>query len=231
MYIILLFPIYLLLYIFFFLDANILVATPGRLLDHLKNTKNFHINKLKMLILDEADRILDAGFEDEVLKILSIIPRKKRQSALFSATVDKKLKKMTGNTLNTGYTDVNLTDDGDVLSEAIAQSYLIVPSFQRLVVLHKIIKENPQKKIMVFVNTCDGVNFYRLIFQQLRLNVSGIHGRQGQSVRTKIFQEFNSSDSGVLICTDIASRGWDIPAVDLIVQFDPPVHVKWVYIS
>ncbi|CAJ2634920.1 unnamed protein product [Trifolium pratense] len=206
--------------------VNILVATPGRLLDHLQNTKKFIHNKLKCLIIDEADRILEANFEDELKQILKILP-KDRQTALFSATQTKKVEDLARLSFQETpiYIDV---DDGrkKVTNEGLLQGYVIVPCAKRLLVLYSFLKRHHSKKVMVFFSSCNSVKFHADVFNHINLHCASIHGKQKQQTRTTTFLDFCKAEKGVLLCTDVAARGLHIPDVDWIVQYDPPDEPK-----
>ncbi|WJX95673.1 RNA helicase [Trifolium repens] len=205
---------------------NILVATPGRLLDHLQNTKRFIHNKLKCLVIDEADRILEANFEDELRQILKILP-KDRQTALFSATQTKKVEDLARLSFQETpiYIDV---DDGrkKVTNEGLLQGYVVVPCEKRFMVLYSFLKRHQSKKVMVFFSSCNSVKFHADIFNHINLHCASIYGKQKQQTRTTTFFAFCKAENGVLLCTDVAARGLDIPDVDWIVQYDPPDEPK-----
>ncbi|KAK7686966.1 ATP-dependent RNA helicase [Cerrena zonata] len=152
--------------------VNLLIATPGRLLDHLQNTQGFIFRNLKALVIDEADRILEIGFEEEMRQIIKILPNEDRQSMLFSATQTTKVEDLARISLRPGPLYIN-----------------VVPETE--------------------VSTADGLE-------------QDLHGKQKQQKRTNTFFEFCNAKQGILICTDVAARGLDIPAVDWIIQFDPP---------
>ncbi|KAJ6309963.1 hypothetical protein OIU76_014830 [Salix suchowensis] len=196
--------------------VNLLVATPGRLLDHLQNTKGFIYKNLKCLIIDEADRILEANFEEEMKQITKLLP-KARQTALFSATQTKKTAPV--------YIDV---DDGrtKVTNEGLQQGYCVVPSAKRFVLLYSFLKRNLSKKVMVFFSSCNSVKFHSDLLRYIHVECFDIHGKQKQQKRTSTFFDFCKAEKGILLCTDVAARGLDIPAVDWIVQFDPPDEPK-----
>merc|ERR1712227_70196 len=202
--------------------VNIVVATPGRLLDHLQNTSNFMVKNLMCLCIDEADRILEVGFEDEMKAIVKLLP-KKRQTMLFSATQTKKtedlarisLKKMP---VYIGVDDLKETATSDMLE----QGYIMAESDLRLRVLYTFLKKNKNKKIMVFFSSCMSVKFHYELFNYIDVTCLSIHGKQKQTKRTSTFFSFCNADTGILFCTDVAARGLDIPEVDWIVQYDPP---------
>ncbi|XP_027330838.1 DEAD-box ATP-dependent RNA helicase 27-like [Abrus precatorius] len=205
---------------------NLLVATPGRLLDHLQNTKGFVYKNLKCLMIDEADRILEANFEEEMKQIIKILP-KNRQTALFSATQTKKVEDLARLSFQTPpiYIDV---DDGrtKVTNEGLLQGYVVVPCAKRFIVLYSFLKRHQSKKVMVFFSSCNSVKFHADILNLIHLNCSSIHGKQKQQTRTTTFFDFCKAEKGILLCTDVAARGLDIPAVDWIVQYDPPDEPK-----
>ncbi|KAL1334302.1 hypothetical protein HN51_063235 [Arachis hypogaea] len=206
--------------------VNLLVATPGRLLDHLQNTKGFIYKNLKCLMIDEADRILEANFEEEMKQIIKILP-KNRQTALFSATQTKKVEDLARLSFQTTpiYIDV---DDGrtKVTNEGLMQGYVVVPCAKRFMVLYSFLKRFHSKKVMVFFSSCNSVKFHTDILNHIHLNCSSIHGKQKQQTRTTTFFDFCKAEKGILLCTDVAARGLDIPAVDWIVQYDPPDEPK-----
>ncbi|KAL1221590.1 DEAD-box ATP-dependent RNA helicase 51 [Cardamine amara subsp. amara] len=201
--------------------SNLLIATPGRLLDHLQNTKCFIYKHLKCLVIDEADRILEENFEEDMNKILRILP-KTRQTALFSATQTSKVKDLARVSLTSPvHVDV---DDGrrKVTNEGLEQGYCVVPCEKRLLLLISFLKKNLKKKIMVFFSTCKSVEFHSQIMKIANVDCSAIHGQRDQKTRTKTFFDFMGAEKGILLCTDVAARGLDIPSVDWIVQYDPP---------
>jgi len=203
---------------------NILVATPGRLLDHLQNTKNFLFKNLQCLIIDEADRILDVGFEEELKRIVKLLP-KKRQTMLFSATATKKTEDLVKLALKKEPISIGLDEQSNnplATVSGLEQGYVICPSDKRLLLLFTFLKKNRKKKVMVFFSSCMSVKYHNELFNYIDLSVMCIHGKQKQTKRTSTFFQFCNADSGILLCTDVAARGLDIPDVDWIVQFDPP---------
>ncbi|KAJ0103308.1 hypothetical protein Patl1_05495 [Pistacia atlantica] len=207
--------------------VNLLVATPGRLLDHLQNTKGFIYKNLKCLMIDEADRILEANFEEEMKQIMKLLPKKDRQTALFSATQTKKVEDLARLSFQTTpvYIDV---DDGrnKVTNEGLQQGYCVVPSAKRFVLLYSFLKRNQSKKVMVFFSSCNSVKFHSELLRYIQVDCFDIHGKQKQQKRTSTFFDFCKAEKGILLCTDVAARGLDIPAVDWIVQYDPPDEPK-----
>lgn len=205
---------------------NILVATPGRLLDHLQNTPDFLYKNLQCLVIDEADRILEIGFEEEVKQIIKLLP-KRRQTMLFSATQTKKTEALTALALKHEPVYVGVDDHREQATvDSLEQGYIVCPSEKRMMVLFTFLKKNRKKKVMVFFSTCMSVKYHHELFNYIDLPVMSIHGKQQQTKRTTTFFQFCNAESGILLCTDVAARGLDIPAVDWIVQYDPPDDPK-----
>ncbi|KOB73007.1 Pitchoune [Operophtera brumata] len=173
---------------------NILVATPGRLLDHLQNTPDFLYKNLQCLVIDEADRILEVGFEEEVKQIIKLLPS--------NATQTKKTEALTALAVKHEPVYVGVDDHREQATK------------------------NRKKKVMVFFSTCMAVKYHHELFNYIDLPVMSIHGKQQQTKRTTTFFQFCNAETGILLCTDVAARGLDIPAVDWIVQYDPPDDPK-----
>ncbi|SCV72511.1 BQ2448_4048 [Microbotryum intermedium] len=198
--------------------ANLLIATPGRLLDHLQNTKGFVFNNLKALVIDEADRILEIGFEDEMRQIVSILPKENRQSMLFSATQTTKVTDLARMSLRPGPLYINVDSHRDTsTAENLEQGYVVCDSDKRFMLLFTFLRKNLKKKVIVFFSSCKSVQYHGEL-----LNYIDVPGKQKQQKRTNTFFEFCNAPTGILLCTDVAARGLDIPKVDWIIQFDPP---------
>ncbi|KAK4035328.1 P-loop containing nucleoside triphosphate hydrolase protein [Parachaetomium inaequale] len=202
--------------------VNLLIATPGRLLDHLQNTP-FVFKNLKSLIIDEADRILEIGFEDEMRQIIKILPKDERQTMLFSATQTTKVEDLARISLRPGPLYINVDEEKQFSTvEGLDQGYVVVDADKRFLLLFSFLKKMAKKKIIVFFSSCNSVKYYSELLQYIDLQVLDLHGKQKQQKRTNTFFEFCNAKQGTLICTDVAARGLDIPQVDWIVQFDPP---------
>ncbi|KAG1347655.1 DEAD-box ATP-dependent RNA helicase 27 [Cocos nucifera] len=178
------------------------------------------------LIIDEADRILEANFEEDMKQIFKRLPEK-RQTALFTATQTKEVEDFArlsfkGKPIYIG------VDDGrsKVTVEGLQQGYCIVPSNKRFLVLYAFLKRNLPKKIMVFFSSCNSVKYHAELLRYIQVDCFDIHGKQKQQKRTTTFFDFCKAEKGILLCTDLAARGLDIPAVDWIVQYDPPDEPK-----
>ncbi|KAJ3137606.1 ATP-dependent RNA helicase [Geranomyces variabilis] len=202
--------------------VNILIATPGRLLDHLQNTKGFIVKNLKCLVIDEADRILEVGFEEEMHQIIKLLP-KDRQTMLFSATQTTKVEDLARVSLKKAPLYINVDENKDAATaEGLEQGYVVCPSENRFLLLFTFLKKNLKKKVIVFLSSCNSVKYHAELLNYIDIPVLDLHGRQKQQKRTTTFFEFVNAESGILLCTDVAARGLDIPAVDWIIQFDPP---------
>ena len=211
--------------------VNLLVATPGRLLDHLQNTRGFIFKNLMVLVIDEADRILEQGFEDEMREILKLLP-KQRQTMLFSATQTSKIEDLARLSLQGKPVVVGLDDSkssqqhSETVLSSTQQGYCVVSSDLRFRLLYTFLKKNVEKKVIVFFSSCNAVKFYAELLNFVDIPVLDLHGKQKQQKRTSTFFEFCNADKGILLCTDVAARGLDIPAVHWIIQFDPPDEPK-----
>jgi ATP-dependent RNA helicase DDX18/HAS1 len=203
--------------------VNLLIATPGRLLDHLQNTQGFVFKNIKALIIDEADRILEVGFEDEMRQVVKVLPKEDRQTMLFSATQTTKVEDLARISLRPGPLYINVDHQKEHSTVAgLEQGYVICDSDKRFLLLFSFLKRNLKKKIIVFFSSCNCVKYHAELLNYIDLPVLDLHGKQKQQKRTNTFFEFCNAKQGTLICTDVAARGLDIPAVDWIVQFDPP---------
>lgn len=205
--------------------VNLLVATPGRLLDHMQNTKGFTFSSLRVLVMDEADRMLEQGFEEDMRAIVRLLPAK-RQSMLFSATQTTKVEDLARLSLvKPLYVGV---DDGAAAATvaALEQGYCVVPASARFLLLFTFLKKNLAKKVMVFFSSCNSVKYHAELLNYVDVPVAAIHGKLKQAKRTSVFFDFCRATQGVLLCTDVAARGLDIPAVDWILQYDPPDDPK-----
>ncbi|MCL7025464.1 hypothetical protein MKW94_012414 [Papaver nudicaule] len=210
--------------------VNLLIATPGRLLDHLQNTKGFVYKNLKCLVVDAADRLVEENFEEEMKQIIAVLPKEKskvRNTALFSVTRTKKVEHLARLLFQTTPEYINV-DDGRSEStvEGLQQGYCVVPSARRFVLLSSFLKRNLSKKVIVFFSSCFSVKYHSELLRHLHVDCFDIHGKQKQQKRASTFFDFCNAEKGILLCTDAAARGLEIPAVDWIVQYDPPHEPK-----
>lgn len=202
---------------------HVIIATPGRLVDHLENTKGFNLKSLKYLVMDEADRILNMDFEEEVDKILRVIPRE-RHTYLYSATMTKKVQKLQRASLRDPV-KVEVSSKYQTV-EKLMQYYLFIPAKFKDVYLVHLLNELAGNSFMVFCSTCSNTQRTALLLRNLGFTAIPLHGQMGQAKRLGALTKFKSKNRSILIATDVASRGLDIPHVDCVVNFDIPTHSK-----
>jgi ATP-dependent RNA helicase DDX10/DBP4 len=204
--------------------TNIIIATPGRLLQHLEQTPYFDTGELRFLALDEADRILDLGFRDQLVRILEYLPKEQRQTLLFSATQSRDVSDLA--TLSLDKPEYLGVHDQEKTStpETLQQSYVIVPIEHKLNAVYSFIKSHLKCKSIIFMATCAQVRHAYELFCSLRpgVPVMALHGKLAQEKRTPIYFDFLQRPHAVLFATDIAARGLDFPNVDWVVQVDAP---------
>ncbi|NWV39048.1 DDX31 helicase, partial [Grantiella picta] len=249
---------------------NILISTPGRLVDHIKSTECIHFRRTQWLIIDEADRILDLGFEKDVAVILNALnaERETRQNVLLSATLTEGVTRLADISLNdpvsisiadeiqkvpepASQTDREASSASNCMGqenfavpETLKQYVMMVPSKLRLVTLAAFIlqkcKFEKRHKMIIFFSSCEQVEFYhellvkvlsggseseqpgRSSLSSVSLQFLRLHGDMEQEERTEVFQEFLKTKTGILLCTDVAARGLDLPQVTWIVQYNAP---------
>lgn len=190
--------------------VNLIIATPGRLLDHLQNTP-FVFKNLKSLVIDEADRILEIGFEDEMRQIIKILPKEDRQTMLFSATQTTKVEDLARISLRPGPLYINVDEEKQFSTvEGLEQGYVICEADRRFLLLFSFLKRNIKKKVIVFFSSCACVKYHAELLNYIDLPVLDLHGKQKQQKRTNTFFEFCNAKQGTLICTDVAARGLDV---------------------
>ena len=211
-------------------NTNLIIATPGRLLQHLEQTPYFDMSELKILVLDEADRILDMGFRDQLMRILKYLPAvvdgdpMRRQTLLFSATQTRDVKQLATLSLNKPeYLGVH-DNERQSTPEGLKQSYVVVPLEHKLNAVYSFIKTHLKSKTILFMASCAQVRHAWELFCSLRpgVVVMALHGKLAQSKRTQIYFDFLQRPHAVLFATDIASRGLDFKAVDWVVNVDAP---------
>ncbi|KAM6913267.1 putative ATP-dependent RNA helicase DDX47 [Lycodopsis pacificus] len=202
---------------------HIVIATPGRLIDHMENTKGFSLRALKFLVMDEADRILNMDFETEVDKILKVIPRDRR-TYLFSATMTKKVQKLQRAALKDPVKCMVSTKYSTV--DKLQQYYVFIPSKYKDCYLVSILNELAGNAFMIFCSTCNNAQRVALLLRNLGITAIPLHGQMSQNKRLGALNKFKSKSRSVLLATDVASRGLDIPHVDCVINYDIPTHSK-----
>ncbi|XP_073986464.1 probable ATP-dependent RNA helicase DDX10 [Rhodnius prolixus] len=207
--------------------VNVIICTPGRLLQHMDENPLFDCNNLQILVLDEADRCLDLGFEREMDCIIQNLPSQ-RHTLLFSATQTKKVKDLARLSLvDPKYISAHehekyKTPDG------LTQSYVICEQHEKMTLLWSFITTHTKQKILVFLSTCKQVKFIHEVFCHLRPRntLLALHGRMQQHKRLESFKSFWRKEHAVLFATDIASRGLDFPQVHWVIHIDCPEDVE-----
>lgn len=202
---------------------HVIIATPGRLLDHLKDTKGFNLRQIKYLVLDEADRMLSMDFEEELHQILDEIPEQ-RQTMLFSATMTSQVQKLERASLKDP-ARVQVSTKFQTPKQLI-QNYMFIPAKYKDCYLTYLVNEHAGQSMLVFGATCNNVQRLALMLRNLGFPAVCLHGQMNQSKRLGALQKFSSGSRTILICTDVASRGLDLPSVDVVINFDLPGHGK-----
>ncbi len=197
---------------------DVMVATPGRLLD-LENQGLLDLGYIEFLVLDEADRMLDMGFVNDIKRIIKLLP-KKRQNLLFSATMPKKIAEF-AKTLLTNPVSVSVTPE-ETTVEAISQKVMFVSKGNKKRLLPWLIQELDIQRSIVFSRTKHGAN--RIVKQLAKdeIHAAAIHGNKSQGARTRALKAFKDGEINILVATDIASRGIDIDSVEYVINFDLP---------
>ncbi len=199
--------------------ANIIIATPGRLLAHL-NMGYARFERLQHLILDEADRMLDMGFSDDLNKIISFLP-KNRQTLMFSATMPPKIRDLAKKTLKENPAQINISVSKP--AAGVLQSAYLVYDTQKPQLLKSVLKEKSQlASIIIFASTKDKVKLLERELSRMHFNVAAIHSDLEQDERNEVLRNFKNKTLKVLVATDILSRGIDIDSIGLVVNYDVP---------
>ncbi|GIX82439.1 probable ATP-dependent RNA helicase DDX10 [Caerostris extrusa] len=207
--------------------CNILICTPGRLLQHMDENPNFDTLNLKILVLDEADRILDLGFQKAVNAILENLPPE-RQTLLFSATQTKSVKDLARLSLkNPVYVSVH-EHAKHTTPEGLQQNYVVCEAHDKMNMIWSFIKTHKKQKILIFMSSCKQVKYMYESFCRLRpgVTVMALYGTLHQLRRMEIYDEFSKKIHAVMFATDIAARGLDFPNVNWVVQLDCPEDVN-----
>ena len=202
---------------------HVIVGTPGRVVDHLENTKGFTLRALQVLVLDEADRLLNLDFEEEIDKILRVIPSDRR-TQLFSATMTNKVAKLQRACLRDPV-KVEVSAKYSTV-ESLKQHYLFIPAKHKDCYATYLFNELSASTSIVFARTCDQTRKLALIARNLGFGAVPIHGQMSQPKRIAALQKFKSGERNILIATDVASRGLDIPSVDVVINYDVPQNSK-----
>jgi ATP-dependent RNA helicase RhlE len=198
--------------------VDILIATPGRLLDHA-GQQTVDLSAVEIFILDEADRMLDMGFIKDIRKVIALLP-KKRQNLLFSATYSDEIKTL-ANSLLKNPAEIEVARR-NTSSELVKQSVILVDCKRKSALLGQLIAKNRWEQVLVFTRTKHGANKLSEYLQKCKISSAAIHGNKSQAARTKALDDFKKGVVKVLVATDIAARGIDIDALPHVVNFELP---------
>lgn len=203
---------------------HIIVATPGRLLDHLENTKGFSLRTLKYLVMDEADRLLDMDFGPLLDKILKVLPRERR-TFLFSATMSSKVESLQRASLSNPLR-VSVSSNKYQTVSTLLQSYLFLPHKHKDIYLVYLLNEFVGQSTIIFTRTVHETQRISFLLRSLGFGAIPLHGQLTQSARLGALGKFRSRSRDILVATDVAARGLDIPSVDVVLNFDLPTDSK-----
>lgn len=203
---------------------HIVVATPGRLVDHLEKTKGFSLRSLKYLVMDEADRLLDMDFGPSIDKILKFIPRERR-TFLFSATMSSKIESLQRASLRDPLR-VSISSNKYQTVSTLLQHYLFIPYPQKDTYLIYLTNEFAGQKIVIFTRTVAEAQRLAILLRTLGFSAIPLHGQLNQSARLGALNKFRTGSRDILVATDVAARGLDIPKVDVVLNHDLPQDSK-----
>ncbi|KAH9261419.1 hypothetical protein BASA81_000063 [Batrachochytrium salamandrivorans] len=230
-------------------NVQLAVGTPGRILQHLEQSPQFDVSQLAVLVFDEADRLLDMGFSDQIGNILSYLPPSRadngtRQTMLFSATQTRKIKDLallsmtqpefvscfakTEQSTTSAGEEAVVTPSADkplMTPKELQQQYIVCDIAEKLSIVHEFLQQHCEQRSIVFFTSCKQVKFVETCFRRMRIGlpVYALHGKQTAEKRRIIYDQFCEKKGGaVLFATDVASRGLDFPHVDWVVQADCP---------
>lgn len=199
-------------------QADLLIATPGRIMD-LVFKGHLYLKKIDYLVLDEADRMLEKGFYNDIQKLITLLP-KRRQTMFFSATINETIKDL-AYALVSKPVRIQLSPK-DPVSKNVDHSVAYLKMDDKRFFLERLIKENEDKKIIVFVRTKIRAERVSKAMERVNIHTETIHGDKDQKNRFQVLEDFRSGKNKILIATDISARGLDVKGVDFVVNYDLP---------
>jgi ATP-dependent RNA helicase DDX47/RRP3 len=202
---------------------HVIIASPGRLVDHLTTTKGFHISGIKFLVLDEADRLLTMDFGPAIDQILEAAPVD-RQTFLFSATMTSKVSKLQRASLKKPVT-VEVSAKYDTV-DTLVQNYVLVPFKHKQTYLTAILEKLASYSGIIFLDTCLNAQKMSTMLRHLGFDSVCLHGQMNQTQRLHALNSFRAGNKRLLVATDVAARGLDIPQVDIVINFELPKNCK-----
>jgi len=198
-------------------NSDIVVGTPGRILDHISR-KTIDLSKIKTLVLDEADRMFDMGFINDVTDIMNHCPRAK-QTLLFSATIQEEVLMISKKYMKN---PSEISAEPEVDPSKLKQVFYDVPSNQKFSLLVHLLKQEKYGLVMIFCNTKRNADLISNNLQKYGFNSMALHGNLNQSQRTRVLEQFHKSEAFILVCTDVAARGLDIKGVSHVYNYEFP---------
>ncbi|XP_055335378.1 probable ATP-dependent RNA helicase DDX49 isoform X1 [Paramacrobiotus metropolitanus] len=209
---------------------HVIIATPGRLADHIRSNTSFNMKKAKFLVMDEADRLLVSSFSADLGLILGILPEK-RQTLMFSATMSETLEQVKSSAMSDPF--IFRIESRIATVDELDQRYVLTPAAVKdaylVNILQDFLEKHDRSLIMVFVKTCKLCQILTLALQDLGFNCNGLHSMMKQKERLAALARFKSHSIKILISTDVGSRGLDIPKVDLVVNHNVPTVAEYPF--
>jgi len=199
------------------MGSDVVIATPGRMISHLQNS-GIDLSRVECLILDEADRMLDMGFSDDIMKIVSYMP-KERQTVMFSATLPPKIREL-AKTILRNPAEVNIAISKP--NEAIDQSAYVCYESQKLGIIRELFAEPTDSKTIIFSSSKLKVKELAHTLKRMKLNVAAMHSDLEQAQREEVMLAFKNNKINILVATDIVARGIDIEDIGLVINYDVP---------
>lgn len=203
--------------------ANIVVGTPGRIMDHIRR-RTLHLDEIRMVVLDEADEMLNMGFLEDIRTILSATPEE-RQTVLFSATMPPEILKITKEVQKDP--EMVAVDKGRRTLDTITQYFYQVPMGRKMDTLNLLLQMQDAKKSIVFCNTKKMVDELSAYLSQHKFKCEGIHGDMKQAARTRVMDSFKDGRINILVATDVAARGIDVKNIEAVYNFDIPQDFEY----
>ena len=202
--------------------VEIVIATPGRLLDHVQQ-KTLNLGQTQILVMDEADRMLDMGFLPDLQRIINLLP-KKRQNLMFSATFSPEIKKLAGSFLTNPVT-IEVARSNATADKVTQVMYKVKEDDKRDAVVH-LLRAHGTKQVLVFSNTKIGASRLARVLEQQGIKASAIHGDKSQAERMAALDAFKNGSIDVLVATDVAARGLDIAELPCVINYDLPYNAE-----
>ncbi|GME63525.1 putative ATP-dependent rRNA helicase rrp3 protein [Neofusicoccum parvum] len=206
-------------------NPHIIVATPGRLLDHLENTKGFSLKQLKYLVMDEADRLLDLDFGPIIDKILKVLPKEGRRTYLFSATMSSKVESLQRASLSNPLR-VSISSSSHQTVSTLIQHYIFIPHKHKDLYLIHLLNDMIGHPTIIFTRTVNETQRIAILLRALGFGAIPLHGQLSQSARLGALGKFKAKSRDILVATDVAARGLDIPSVSYVINYDLPPDSK-----